>query len=81
MEVILNNLWLFCLFLLAGILLGFIFGKLSVRKTYNGTIYLEPSDKPDCERVRFVLNIELDELGKIPEVNFKVVKSTDVIWE
>ena len=41
---------------------GFIFGKLSSKTKPNGTIIIEPTEDGERERVRFVLDMDLDEI-------------------
>ena len=44
------------------LILGFIFGRLSKKTKPNGTIIIEPTEDGERERVRFVLDMDLDEI-------------------
>lgn len=44
------------------LLIGYIFGHFVFRKHQDGTIVIEMSEDRERERVRFVLELDLDEL-------------------
>ena len=60
------------LIVLSMFLLGFLIGRMTKKTNANGTIIIEPSDDGERERIRFVLNMELDEIKTKHEMIFKV---------
>lgn len=51
---------------------GIIVGK-SIRKSQcDGTIFIEPTEDPNRDRVRFVLDLELDDIRKRKRLIFMV---------
>lgn len=51
---------------------GIIVGK-SIRKSQcDGTIFIEPTEDPNRDRVRFVLDLELDDIRKRKRLIFLV---------
>ena len=51
---------------------GIIVGK-SIRKNQcDGTIFIEPTEDPNRDRVRFVLDLELDDIRKRKRLIFLV---------
>lgn len=53
-------------------LIGFLVGK-SIRKNqYDGTIFIEPTEDPNRDRVRFVLDLELDDIRNRKRLIFLV---------
>lgn len=51
---------------------GIIVGK-SIRKDQcDGTIFIEPTEDPNRDRVRFVLDLELDDIRKRKRLIFMV---------
>lgn len=57
-------------------LIGFLAGK-SIRKNQcDGTIFIEPTEDPNRDRVRFVLDLELDDIRKRKRLIF-LVQNTD----
>lgn len=57
-------------------IVGIIVGK-SIRKDQcDGTIFIEPTEDPNRDRVRFVLDLELDDIRKRKRLIF-LVQNTD----
>lgn len=53
-------------------IVGIIVGK-SIRKDQcDGTIFIEPTEDPNRDRVRFVLDLELDDIRKRKRLIFLV---------
>lgn len=52
---------------------GYIFGKLTRKKpTYDGTVFLEPTEDGERDRIRFVLDMELNEITTKDQLLLKV---------
>ncbi len=53
-------------------LLGFLTGRRIRKSQCDGTIFIEPTEDPNRDRVRFVLNLELDDIRKKKRLIFDV---------
>ncbi len=51
---------------------GFLIGRFGMKRTYDGDIIIEPTEDTDRDAIRFVLNLELDEIEKKQHLVFKV---------
>ena len=72
MEVILTIPWYFWLISVFLFILGFIVCFIWIRTKTKGTIFIEETDEPDHDRIRFVLDLELDDIRKLKILTFKV---------
>lgn len=52
--------------------ISFILGRIGSKQKYDGTIFVERTEDPNRDRVRFVLNLDLDEIRKCKNLNFEV---------
>ena len=57
-------------------IVGIIVGKNIRKDQCDGTIFIEPTEDPNRDRVRFVLDLELDDIRKRKRLIF-LVKNTD----
>lgn len=53
-------------------LLGFLTGRRIRKSQCDGTIFIEPTEDPNRDRVRFVLGLELDDIRKKRRLVFNV---------
>ena len=61
------------LILFAMVLLGFGFGRYGFKKQkYDGTVILETTEDGERDRIRFVLDMELDEITTKDQLLLKV---------
>lgn len=51
---------------------GIIVGKFIRKNQCDGTIFIEPTEDPNRDRVRFVLDLELDDIRKRKRLIFMV---------
>ena len=54
------------------LIIGFILGRIKPKQQYDGTIFVERTEDPNRDRVRFVLNLELDDIRKCKTLSFEV---------
>lgn len=52
--------------------LGYILGRASIKNRHDGYIFIEPTEDGEGERVRFVLELGLDEIKDKKRLAFKV---------
>lgn len=52
--------------------IGFVIGRLSLKKHIDGTVVLEQTEDGERDRIRFVLDMELDEIKDKTQLVFKV---------
>lgn len=76
MEVIMSNYWLFALIVVFALFLGFIIGRLTIKKHHDGWIIIEPTKEKDRDRLIWKLDMELDDIRKKPEIIFRVADNT-----
>ena len=72
MEVILSIPWYYWLILIFTIIVCFFIGRFSVNNKYDGNVFIEPTEDEDRDRIRFVLEMELDDIKKMKKITFKV---------
>lgn len=72
MEGILNNYLIIIAATIISFGIGFIIGRISTSKKSDGVIFVEPTEDADRERIRFVLNLELDDIVKRNQLLFEV---------
>ena len=58
--------------IVASLALGYIFGKLLTKKHSDGSVVLEMTEDGERERVRFVLDLDLDDLEDRKEITLKI---------
>ena len=64
--VILGGVIIICLFL------GFIFGRFGMKKHHDGSVVLETTEDGERDRIRFVLDMDLDALKDKSQLTLKV---------
>jgi len=64
--VILGSVIIICLFL------GFIFGRFGMKKHHDGAVILETTEDGERDRIRFVLDVDLDALKDKSQLTLKV---------
>lgn len=52
--------------------LGFIIGRFGLKKHIDGTVVIEQTEDGERDRIRFVLDLELDEIKAKTQLVFKV---------
>ncbi len=52
--------------------IGFIIGRFGLKKNIDGTVVLEQTEDGERDRIRFVLDLELDEIKDKTQLVFKV---------
>ena len=69
------------LILIGAIVISFIFGwllsRLFKKSHYDGAIFIEPTEDGERERIRFILEMDLDEIKQKPSLLFKINVTTD----
>lgn len=58
--------------IIASLALGYIFGKLLTKKHCDGSVVLEMTEDGERERVRFVLDLDLDDLEERKDITLRI---------
>ena len=70
-----NEMTKLIMIVVAAVLIGFIFGWIASKPKVNGTIVIEPTED-DRERIRWVLDMDLDGIKEQKLIIFKVEDTT-----
>ncbi len=72
MEVFFSKYWIVIMAAIISFVVGFAIGRIRRKQKSDGQIFVEPTEETDRERIRFVLNIELDDIVKKQQILFDV---------
>lgn len=78
MEVIFDRLWLFIVLWILGVVIGYLLARIFHGDKPNGFIVVEPveDEEEDRERIRFMLDMDLDTIKLQRKLIFQVEDKT-----